>query len=431
MTAIDETHDPALRSWLASAHEPSSDFPIQNLPFGVFQRDGQQPRCGVRIGDQVLDLAGLAAARLVDDACAGPSLNRVMALSSDQRRALRHRLSALLRHGSNERARAEAQLITASQVQMVLPAVIGDYTDFYASIHHATNIGTMLRPDNPLLPNYKYIPIAYHGRSSSVVVSGTEIRRPRGQTRNDPNVPPMFATTARLDYEVEIGAFIAHGNAPGVPIPLDQAEEHLFGVCLLNDWSARDIQAWEYQPLGPFLAKNFATSISPWIVTREALAPFRSAAYQRPVGDPQPLDYLRSTANQAHGAIDLTVEAHLTSAAMRAKGLPALRLSQGSMRDLYWTTAQMVTHHASNGCNLRPGDLLGSGTISGEAKESWGSLMELSWRGSKPLDLPSGERRTFLEDGDELILRGFAQRDGYVRIGLGECRGVVMPAVGA
>jgi len=431
MTVIDETHDPALRSWLASAHEPGSDFPIQNLPFGVFQRDGQQPRCGVRIGDQVLDLAGLAAARLVDDACAGPSLNRVMALSSDQRRALRHRLSTLLRHGSHERARVEAQLIAASQVQMVLPAVIGDYTDFYASIHHATNIGTMLRPDNPLLPNYKYIPIAYHGRSSSVVVSGTEIRRPRGQTRNDPNVPPVFTTSARLDYEVEIGAFIAHGNAQGVPIPLDQAEEHLFGVCLLNDWSARDLQAWEYQPLGPFLAKNFATSISPWIVTREALAPFRSPAYQRPAGDPQPLDYLRSTANQTHGAIDLTIEAHLTSAAMRAKGLPALRLSQGSMRDLYWTTAQMVTHHASNGCNLRPGDLLGSGTISGEAKESWGSLMELSWRGSKPLDLPSGERRTFLEDGDELILRGFAQRDGYVRIGLGECRGVVMPAVGA
>lgn len=428
MTAIDETHDPALRSWVESANQPGTDFPIQNLPFGVFQREGAAPRCGVRIGDQILDLA---AAQLIDDACAGPSLNRAMALTSDQRQALRRQLSTVLRRGSREQAQMAPHLIASNQVQMLLPATIGDYTDFYASIHHATNIGTMLRPDNPLLPNYKYIPIAYHGRSSSVVPSGTAIRRPRGQTRNDANAPPIFAASARLDYEMEIGAFVACGNAPGVPIPIDQAEEHFFGVCLLNDWSARDLQAWEYQPLGPFLAKNFATSISPWIVTREALAPFRAPAYQRPAGDPQPLDYLRSAADQTRGAIDLTVEVYLASAAMRAKGLPAVRLSQGSMRDLYWTTAQMLTHHTSNGCNLRPGDLLGSGTISGEAKESWGSLMELSWRGSKPLELPGGERRTFLEDGDEIILRGHAQREGYARIGLGECRGVITPAPAA
>ncbi len=427
MIVIDETHAPALRSWVDSANQPQTDFPIQNLPFGVFQRDGQEPRCGVRIGDQVLDLTALAAANLIDQACAGSSLNRLMALASSQRQALRQRLSALLRHGSNERAVVEPHLVAVNQVRSLLPAVIGDYTDFYASIHHATNIGTMLRPENPLLPNYKYIPIAYHGRSSSVVVSGTPIRRPHGQTRNDPNAAPTFAASARLDYEVEIGAFVAQGNALGTSIPIEQAEDYFFGVCLLSDWSARDVQGWEYQPLGPFLSKNFSTSISPWIVTREALAPFRSPAYQRPASDPQPLDYLHSSADQLHGGIDVTVQVYLTSAAMRAKNVPALRLSQGNMRDLYWTTAQMLTHHASNGCNLRPGDLLGSGTISGEAKESWGSLMELSWRGSKPIDLPSGERRTFLEDGDEITLRGFAQRDGYVRIGLGECRGVVIP----
>jgi fumarylacetoacetase len=429
MSGIDETHDPALRSWVTSANEPNGDFPLQNLPFGVFQREGQQPRCGVRIGDHVLDLAGLSALKIVDDACAAPSLNRIMSFPSDRRRALRHRLSNLLRHGSSERARVEPLLIPIAQVQMQLPALIGDYSDFYASIHHATNIGTMLRPDNPLLPNYKHMPIGYHGRSSSIVVSGTAIRRPCGQIRNDQEKPPVFAPSARLDYEVEIGAFIAHGNALGVPIPIEQADEQIFGYCLLNDWSARDLQAWEYQPLGPFLAKSFATSISPWIVTREALLPFRSPVAPRPTGDPQPLEYLRSAADQNEGAIDLTVEAELTTSQMRAKGLPAMRLSRASMRDLYWTTAQMVAHHASNGCNLRPGDLLGSGTISGVERESWGSLMEIGWRGSKPLELPNGERRAFLADGDEIILRGYAERDGRVRIGLGECRAVVLPAV--
>ncbi|MEK7414516.1 MAG: fumarylacetoacetase [Planctomycetota bacterium] len=435
MITIDHTHAPTLRSWVISANDTGNDFPIQNLPVGVFQRDGQESRCGVRIGDQILDLAGLAGHGLITGpaapSCLATSLNQLMALSAPHRVALRHRLSMLLAHGAAERSHVEPHLLPSGQARMLLPATIGDYTDFYASIHHATNIGKMLRPDNPLLPNYKHIPIAYHGRSSSIVVSGTPINRPSGQVRNDPNAPPTFAASARLDYEVEIGTFVGPGNSHGVPIPIAQADDHIFGMCLLNDWSARDIQAWEYQPLGPFLAKNFATSISPWVVTWEALAPFRVAPHPRPVGDPAPLDYLRCTIDQARGAVDLTVEAFLSSAAMRTQGLAAIKLSRGSLRDLYWTTAQMLTHHASNGCNLRPGDLLGSGTISGEGKESWGSLMELGQRGSTPIELPSGERRGFLADGDELILTGYAQRDGCTRIGLGECRGLITSVHGS
>jgi fumarylacetoacetase len=308
---------------------------------------------------------------------------------------------------------------------MLLPAEVGDYTDFYASVFHATNVGKMLRPDNPLLPNYKWVPIGYHGRASSLVVSGTPVARPQGQTEPTDGGEPRFGPSRSLDYELEVGAFLGPGNALGQPIPLAEAEGQLFGLCLLNDWSARDLQKWEYQPLGPFLAKSFATSISPWVVTLEALAPFRVAAFARAADDPQPLPYLSDEDDRAHGGIDLHLEVLLSSAAMRERGLPPLSLSRSNLRDVYWTFAQMVAHHSSNGCNLRPGDLIASGTVSGPAKENRGSLIELTWRGTEPLTLPSGEPRRFLETGDEVILRGHCRREGYARIGFGECRGVV------
>jgi fumarylacetoacetase len=309
---------------------------------------------------------------------------------------------------------------------MLLPAEVGDYTDFYASVFHATNVGTMLRPDNPLFPNYKWVPIGYHGRASSLVVSGTPIARPQGQTEpGEGGATPRFGPSRSLDYELEVAAFLGPGNPLGQPIPLAQAEGRLFGLCLLNDWSARDLQKWEYQPLGPFLAKSFATSISPWVVTLEALAPFRVPAFPRPADDPQPLPYLSDEQDRAQGGIDLHLEVLLSSAAMRERGLPPLSLSRSNLRDVYWTFAQMVAHHSSNGCNLRPGDLIASGTVSGPAKENRGSLIELTWRGTEPLTLPSGEPRRFLETGDEVILRGHCRREGYARIGFGECRGVV------
>ncbi|MDH4132580.1 MAG: fumarylacetoacetase, partial [Gemmatimonadota bacterium] len=315
-----------------------------------------------------------------------------------------------------------------SEVRMQLPAAIGDYTDFYASIFHATNVGSMFRPDSPLLPNYKWIPIGYHGRASSVVVSGTPVRRPRGQARPGDVPAPRFGPSRQLDYELELGAWIAGGNALGDPIPLDAAESSLFGVSLLNDWSARDIQAWEYQPLGPFLAKNFATTVSPWVVTMEALAPYRVPAFARPAGDPAPLPYLDGAWNRSQGGLAVTLEVAISSARMRQEGLAPARLSRGDFGLMYWTLAQMVTHHASNGCDLRPGDLLGSGTVSGPSKDERGCLLELTWRGRDPLTLPSGEARTFLEDGDEVIITGFCERPGAVRIGFGECRGVIMAA---
>ena len=309
---------------------------------------------------------------------------------------------------------------------MALPAAVGDYTDFYASVSHATNVGSMMRPDNPLLPNYKWVPIGYHGRSSSLVVSGTAVRRPIGQSSADGKGPPIVAPTARLDYEAEVGFLIGQGNAQGEPVAMAHAEEMIFGVCLLNDWSARDIQAWEYQPLGPFLSKNFATTLSPWVVTLEALEPFRAPAPSRPTGDPAPLPYLDSRKNAEAGAVAVTVEVYLSSARMRETGLAPLRLSRASAADLYWTPAQLLAHHTSNGCNLQPGDLLATGTISGPAKESRGCMLELTWRGAEPLALPGGETRKFLEDGDEVIMRGYCERDGAVRIGFGECRGVVV-----
>jgi fumarylacetoacetase len=405
---IDRTHDPELRSWVESANQPGSDFPIQNLPFATF-RSGAGPHAGVAIGDRVLDVT--KALRI-------PSLEALMSMPKAARVDLRQQIQNLL---VKRTTGIDACMLPMSEVELLLPCAIGDYSDFYASIHHATNVGSMFRPDNPLLPNYKWLPVGYHGRASSVVVSGTAVRRPWGQASEHPGGPPSFGPTRRLDYELELGAFLGPGSAPNEPIRAPQAGDHLFGVCLLNDWSARDLQAWEYQPLGPFLSKSFATSISPWVVTMEALEPFRRAPQPRPPSDPQPLPHLRTGTEDAY---DITLEVWLRSA--RMAGL--VRVSRSHFASLYWTLAQMVAHHASNGCPLRAGDLIGSGTVSGPDKENRGCLLELTWRGSEPLELPTGELRRFLEDGDEVTLRGWCEAPGFRRIGLGECRGRVLPA---
>ena len=405
----------ALKSWVESANY-ASDFPLENLPFGIF-RAGRHAHVGVAIGDRILDLAGCFADDLVhEDACAQLNLNELASRGREAVRTLRTRVQELLTDGAADRHRAARHLVPRKDAEMLLPLLIHDYTDFYASIHHATNVGSMFRPDNPLLPNYKYVPIGYHGRASSIVISGTPFKRPSGQTRDDANEEPKFGPSRRLDYEMEIGAFVGRGNAFGEPIAVDQAEEHVFGLCIVNDWSARDIQTWEYQPLGPFLAKSFATSVSPWVVTLDALAPFRVPAFARAEGDPEPLPYLKP----AGMGIDINVEVSIRT----AKSEKSQRVSRGNFRDMYWTLAQLVAHHTSNGCNLRTGDLLASGTVSNEAKESRGSLLELTWRGQQPLELPGGETRTFLEDGDEVIMRAWCEKDG-LRIGFGECRGVV------
>jgi fumarylacetoacetase len=415
----------ALRSWVVSANDPDGDFPLENLPFGVFRHDGEA-HIGVAIGDQILDLAQCWSERLIDEpACGAPSLNALMAKGRAATTKLRNRLSTLLRDDAPEREQLSRHLVAMREAEMLLPAEIGDYTDFYASIHHATNVGSMFRPDNPLLPNYKWLPIGYHGRASSIVVSGTPVRRPLGQTRDDANARPAFGPSRRLDYEAEIGIFIAGGNALGEPVPIDRAEDQLFGLCIVNDWSARDIQTWEYQPLGPFLAKNFATSISPWIVTMDALEPYRVAPLLRAGDDPAPMAHLRQSVN---GAFDVTIEVSISSQKMRDERIEPLRLSRGNLRDLYWTIAQLVAHHTSNGCNLRPGDLLATGTISGPDKESRGSLLERAWRGTEPIDLPTGEQRRFLEDGDEVVMRAWCAREGAPRIGFGQCRGAVLDA---
>jgi fumarylacetoacetase len=437
ISTIDGTHDASLRSWVESANDPATDFPVQNLPLGVFRYLGEGPsRIGCAIGDQLLDLAACTERGLlrglpsdVEEACRGTRLNALMALEPRVRGTLRHRLSHLLRaDGSLVTARSEAAnvLVPRKDARMELPAEVGDYTDFYASVFHATNVGKMLRPDNPLLPNYKWVPIGYHGRASSLVVSGTRVRRPCGQTETAGGGPPAFGPSRNLDYELEVGAFLGPGNPLGEPFPLAEAEGRIFGLCLVNDWSARDLQKWEYQPLGPFLSKSFATSVSPWVVTLEALAPYRVPAFARPEGDPAPLPYLAHDENEAHGGIDLRLEVLLSSKAMRERGLPALAVGRSNLRDLYWTLAQMVAHHASNGCNLRPGDLIASGTVSGEGREARGCLLERTWRGSEPLALPSGEERRFLEDGDEVVLSGHCEREGFARIGFGECRGEVV-----
>jgi fumarylacetoacetase len=435
---VDQTHDPALTSWVESAQGPT-DFPIQNLPFGVFRPlgdDDEPARVGMAIGDQILDLAVChdegwfsGAADHAGRALASPTLNPLMRLGRETRVALRAQASALLAidspaYRANRRV-GDRVLVPMREAVLLLPAAIGDYTDFYASVHHATNVGSMFRPDNPLLPNYKWVPIGYHGRASSIVPSGTPVRRPSGQLKDPKAEAPVFAPSRSLDYEMELGFFVGAGNALGEPVPVARAEAHLFGLCLVNDWSARDIQSWEYQPLGPFLSKNFATTVSPWVVTLEALQPFRAPAAPRPAGDPAPLPYLSSAEDQARGAFDITVEVHLSSARMRAEGIPAVRLSRARAADLYWTPAQMLAHHTSNGCNLQPGDLFASGTVSGPAKDARGCLLELTWRGAEPLTLPTGETRAFLEDGDEVIMRGYAEREGAARIGFGECRGAV------
>ena len=437
LSETDATHDATLRSFVASAREPTTDFPIQNLPLGVFQRRASDaPRIGCAIGNLVLDLrAGKERGLLqglptqVLAALEGTALNGLMACPAHERRALRHRLSHLLREDGAQvtaRPQAEAVLVPQAEVEMLLPAAVGDYSDFYASLFHATNVGTMLRPEQPLLPNYKHVPIGYHGRASSLVVSGTKVKRPSGQTEpSSAGGPPSFGPSRSLDYELEVGAFVAEGNALGQTIPLAEAERHVFGLVLVNDWSARDLQKWEYQPLGPFLAKSFATSVSPWVVTLEALAPYRVPAFSRPAGDPRPLPYLADENDAARGGIDVRLEVALQTRVMREAGQPEAVLSRSRLSSLYWTLAQMLTHHASNGCNLRPGDLFASGTVSGPDKSERGSLLELTWRGSEPLALPSGETRRFLEDGDEVILRGHCEREGFARIGFGECRGIV------
>ncbi|BBX32324.1 fumarylacetoacetase [Mycolicibacterium mageritense DSM 44476 = CIP 104973] len=418
------------RSWVASA-APGSDFPLQNLPFGVVAGAGDQPHGVVRIGDEVVHLQGLVASGLLDepaqsaaDAAAGGALNELFALGAEPRIALRAALQSLLIEGS-PRQRAVAEFLTpVSEVDVLLPARIGDYTDFYVGIHHARNIGALFRPDDPLLSNYKWMPIAYHGRASSVRVSGTPIMRPHGQLKLAET--PTFAPTRRLDFELELGVWIGPGNRPGEPISLTQAESHVAGYCLLNDWSARDVQAWEYQPLGPFLSKNFGTTVSPWVITPEALAPFRIPV-TRPAGDPEPLAHLDSEAHRAHGGLDLELEVLLRTAQMRQAGAAPHIIARSSTRHMYWSVGQMITHHTSNGCDLRPGDLLGSGTLSGPEPGSAGSLMELSHGGKDSITLPNGETRTFLEDGDEITLTAHARRPGLATIGFGECAAVVHP----
>ena len=433
----DATHRPDLVSWVESAQRTGTDFPIQNLPLGIFRTPEQSPRPGVAIGDRILNLVAAAEqgmlspalAAVMDQCRAEASLNALLASGRDSIRALRAMASAILSADSGLAGRAHqlsaALTVPISDAELLLPSRVGDYTDFYASIYHATNVGSMFRPDNPLLPNYKWVPIGYHGRASSLVPSGSVIRRPAGQVKDDAASAPFFASTRRLDYELEVGAFVASGNALGDSIAIGDAESHVAGLCLVNDWSARDIQAWEYQPLGPFLAKNFATTVSPWIVTLDALAPFRAPAFVRADSDPSPLPYLSDEADRTLGGVDITLEVLLSSAQMRKDGHAPWRVSIGNFTSMYWTIAQLVTHHASNGCNLQPGDLIASGTVSGEAKESRGCLLERTWRGTEPLTLPTGERRTFLDDGDEVIMRGWCEREGYRRIGFGECRGVV------
>jgi fumarylacetoacetase len=428
---MDATHDPHALSWIPSAQAPGTDFPIQNLPYGVFSVDGGGKRIGVAIGDSILDLRACAELGLLEDisdaardACAADALNSVMALPLADLSRVRHAVHLLLRSDApaNRRARAEAHVHKMARAELFVPARIGDYTDFYASIYHATNTGRLFRPDNPLAPNYKLLPIAYHGRASSIIISGTAVHRPHGQKKTSGSAPE-FGPSARLDYELEVGIYVGRGNAQGQPIPIADADTHIFGFCLTNDWSARDVQAWESAPLGPFLSKNFATTVSPWIVTRDALEPFRGPAFTRAPGDPQLLPYLSSAENERAGGISIELLAYIQSEAMRARGIAPFQLSRANFLTMYWTPAQMLAHHTSNGCNLQPGDLLASGTVSGEGPDAYGSLLERTKGGSERFTLPSGEERSFLEDGDEVIFRASCSAPGVATIGFGECRG--------
>lgn len=439
MPQLNETHDAQLRSWVESANQPDTDFPIQNLPFGVFRRrdSAESFRPGVAIGDQIVDLRALHAAKVFTGrahdaltACAGKqsTLNELMAAGFEVWSALRLALSRGLREGSAQQAAIAGTLVPQADAEYALPAQVGDYTDFYTSIHHATTIGKQFRPDNPLLPNYKWVPIGYHGRASSLGVSGQQFPRPVGQILPKGATEPQFAPCQRLDYETEMGIFIGPGNAQGTRIRLEDADSRIFGLCLLNDWSARDIQAWEYQPLGPFLSKSFATTVSPWIVTLEALEPFRTA-WERPAGDPAPLPYLSSERNRAEGALDVHLQTLITTQRSRDAGAAPALLAESNYRHAYWNAAQLVAHHTVNGCNLQAGDLFGTGTLSGPHAEEAGSLLELSSGGQKPVALPWGEERTFLQDGDEIILRGWCEKDGFRRIGFGSAAGTVLPAL--
>ena len=433
MSLLNETHDPTLSSWVASANLPGTDFPIQNLPFAIFRRRDSAEifRGGVAIGDQVLDLAALCSKNVLNGeaqqaavAASASTLNELMAMGQTAWSSLRLALSRLLREDAKQQAITAQCLVDMEDVEYALPAHIGDYTDFYTSIHHATNVGKLFRPDNPLLPNYRWIPIGYHGRASSVVLSGHDVRRPQGQLMPPGAERPTLAPSKRLDFELELGIFVGAGNSLGTPIPIDQAEQHAFGICLLNDWSARDIQGWEYQPLGPFLSKSFATSISPWIVTLEALAPYR-LPFTRDADEPQPLPYLDSEHNRAAGAFDIQLKVTLTTPAMREAELPAHTICQTSYRHAYWTLAQLITHHTVNGCNLQAGDLLGSGTLSGPESHQLAAMLEITQGGKIPLTLPNGEQRVFLEDGDQVTLRGWCATKDAARIGFGECIGTV------
>ena len=421
---LDATHASEVLSWVASANDPLSDFPIQNLPFGRFRRSPLEPwLIGMAIGDQVLDLHAVG---LIDHA----EMPSLMAAPAAQRRALRHTLWQGLQMGSSLQPIWRDALLPQSSVELGLPCDVGDYTDFYTGIHHAVTLGKLFRPDNPLLPNYQWVPIGYHGRASSIVPSGQAFHRPNGQTMPPGSATPQFGPSKRLDYELEVAAWIGSGNALGEPINIADAEDHIAGLTLLNDWSARDVQAWEYQPLGPFLAKNFVTTVSPWLLSLDALAPFRQP-FQRPAQDPQPLPYLDSAANRESGSFNVTLQVWLQTAAMRAKDSKGELLSTSNMNDAYWTLAQLVAHHTVGGCNLRAGDVLGSGTLSGPLPQQGGSLLELTQGGKTPLKLQNGEVRTFLEDGDTIILRGFCERPGARRIGFGECRGTLVAAKAA
>ncbi|QHE88708.1 fumarylacetoacetase [Hydrogenophaga sp. BPS33] len=439
---LNHTHDANTRSWLESANAPGTDFPIQNLPFGVFRRRGSNEafRGGVAIGDQVIDLAAVARGNAVSgtaaqaaNACASDALNDLLAMGPAAWRALRHALFDLLKTGASGPGvtTLRESLVPQAEVEHRVPTRIGDYTDFYTSIHHARNVGRVIRPDNPLTPNFQWIPIAYHGRASSVVISGTAFRRPMGQARAPGMEAPVYGACKRLDYELEMGFYVGPGNAMGTPIPLAEAEQHIFGMCLLNDWSARDHQFWEMDPLGPFLGKNFCTTVSPWIVTMEALAPYR-VPFAHPADEPQPLAYLDSPANSAQGGVDVQLEVRLESREHRTRGVAADRLSATSFKHQYWTIAQMLAQHTVNGCNLQSGDLLGTGTISGPTPSEAGAIVELSAGGTRDVPLPGiGGARRFLEDGDTVILRGWCEKPGAARIGFGESRGEVLPAIGS
>lgn len=428
---INETHNQNLKSWIESANAPDTDFPIQNLPFCVISRKNfnLNPTLGTVIGDYFLSFDYLQQ-EIFDDGYFVSFENYLSDINLEKLSKLRLELIELLSENYPEEFRWEIEnaLIPISEVTFLSPFKIGDYTDFYCSIYHATNVGKLFRPDNPLMPNYKWIPIGYHGRASSIVVSGEDVVRPKGQNHSNEDAPPVYIPSKALDYEMEVGFFVGKGNNLGETIDIKDAEEHIFGLCLVNDWSARDIQGWEYQPLGPFLGKSFATTVSPFVVTMEALAPFRVPAFEREEGDPQPLDYLANEANEKHGGLDIKLEVYIQTEKMRDENIEPFMLSRSNLKDLYWTIGQMLTHHASNGCNLNTGDLMATGTVSGKEDSERGCLLEMTKRGAEPVELPSGETRKFLEDGDEIIMKGFCEREGFRRIGFGECRGKILSA---